>query len=151
MSKPSIETKIAHAIKARVASLPMASTYAIVWTDGPLPKKEDGTPETSYTPDPRERYLRATWTPNQTQRVFIGSTEPHRRPGILQIDVFATAARGSGGAREEAGQVAAHFAIDLKLVFQGVQVQVMKAPSVGPVFIGTHLQVPVTIELEAWV
>lgn len=128
----------------------MASTYTIVWTDGPLPKKADGTPETSYTPDPTKRYLRATWIPNQTQRMFIGSSDPHRRPGILQIDVFATVAQGSGVAREVAGQVTAHFPTDLYLDSQGVRVRVMKAPSVGPVFVGTHIQVPVSIDLEAF-
>lgn len=150
MSTPTIETRIYQAIKARVESLPMASTYAIVWTDGPLPKKADGTPETSYTPDPTKRYLRATWTPNQTQRQFIGSRAPHRRPGVLQIDVMGLATQGSGVAREVAGQVAAHFPTDLNLDFQGVRVRVMKAPSVGTVFVGTHVQVPTSVELEAF-
>lgn len=148
MSTPTVETKIYQAIRNRVASLPMASTYAIVWTDGPLPKKPDGTPETSYTPDPTKRYLRATWIPNQTQRMFIGSSDPHRRPGILQIDVFATVAQGSGVAREVAGQIAAHFGTDLTMTFLGLKARVLKAPSVGPVFVGTHIQVPVTVEIE---
>lgn len=139
MTAPSIETRIYQAIKARVSTLPMASTYPVKWSDGP-----------AYEPQATERYLRATWIPNQTQRMFIGSSDPHRRPGILQIDVFATVAQGSGVAREVAGQIAAHFATDLKLDFQGVRVRVMKAPSVGPVFVENHIQVPVTVELEAF-
>lgn len=137
MSVPSIETKIYQAIRARVSSLPMASTYPIKWSDGP-----------AYEPQATERYLRATWIPNQTQRMFIGSSDPHRRPGILQIDVFATVAQGSGVAREVAGQVAAHFGTDLTMTFLGVKARVLKAPSVGPVFVGTHIQVPVTVEIE---
>lgn len=145
---PSIETRISKAIRARVATLPMASTYEIVWTDGPLPKKPDGEPETSYTPDPLKRYLRVTWTPNATQRQFIGSNDPHRRPGVLQINVFGTVSQGSARAIEVAGQVAQHFPADLVLTFMGAKVRVMTAPSVGPVFVDTHIQVPVLIELE---
>ncbi|WIY54153.1 phage tail terminator-like protein [Devosia sp. YIM 151766] len=150
MTVPSIETKISEAIRARVAALPMASTFTIVWTDGPLPKKPDGEPETSYTPDPLKRYLRVTWTPNATQRQFIGSNDPHRRPGVLQIDVFGTVSQGSARAIEVAGQAAQHFETDLWMSFQDVRVRVMKAPSVGPVFVGTHLQAPVLIELETY-
>ncbi|MFC3704477.1 phage tail terminator-like protein [Devosia honganensis] len=145
MSAPTIETKISEAIRARVATLPMASTYEIVWTDGPLPAGKQ-----TYTPDPLTRYLRVTWTPNQTQRQFIGSNDPHRRPGVLQIDVFGTVSQGSARAIEVAGQVAQHFYTDLAMVFMGARVRVMKAPSIGPVFVDTHLQVPVLIELETY-
>lgn len=136
MSVPSIETKIFQAIKARVESLPMRSAYEIVWTDGP-----------AYTPNPTKSYLRCTWTPNQTQRQFIGSKDPHRRPGVLQIDVMGTKAQGSGVAREVAGQMAAHFPTDMRLAFMGIKVRVLKAPSVYQPFIDTHIQVPVEIEL----
>lgn len=145
MAVPSIETKIFEAIKARVASLPMASTYTIVWTDGPL-----SSGQTSYTPSPTQRYLRCTWVPNQTQREFIGSDDPHRRPGVLQIDVMALKTQGSGVAREVAGQVAQHFPTDLRVAFQGIEARVMKAASVLSPFIETHIQVPVVIELETY-
>lgn len=140
---PSIETRIAEAIRARVASLPMAAQYQIVWTDGPLSAGQQ-----SYTPTPTQRYLRCTWTPNQTQRQFIGSKEPHRRPGVLQIDVMGLKTQSSGVAREVAGQVAQHFPADMKLNFEGVKVRVMRDPSVLAPFIDTHVQVPVSIELE---
>lgn len=145
MSVPSIETKIFQAIKARVTSLPMAAQYQIVWTDGPLPAGQE-----SCTPSPTQGYLRCTWTPNQTQRQFIGSKDPHRRPGLLQIDVMGTKARGSGVAREVAGQVAQHFETDLRMMFEGVMVRVTKAPSVLSPFIETHIQVPVVVELETY-
>lgn len=142
---PSIETKIAEAIRARVATLPMASQYQIVWTDGPLPAGQQ-----SYTPSPTQRYLRCTWTPNQTQRQFIGSSDPHRRPGVLQIDVMGLKTQASAVAREIAGQVAQHFPADMPLDFDGVRVRIIKAPSVLAPFIDTHVQVPVVIELEAF-
>lgn len=143
MSVPTIESRISEAIRARVATLPMAASHEIVWTDGPLPAGKQ-----TYTPDPLKRYLRVTWTPNQTQRQFIGSNDPHRRPGVLQIDVMGTKAQGSGVAREAAGQVALHFPADMKLSFDGVKVRVMRDPSVFAPFIDTHVQVPVSIELE---
>lgn len=143
MSVPTIETTIAEAIRARVATLPMAASYEIVWTDGPLPAGKQ-----TYTPDPLKRYLRVTWTPNATQRQFIGSNDPHRRPGVLQIDVFGTVSQGSARAIEVAGQVAQHFPADLAMTFMGAKVRVMKTPSVGPVFVDTHLHVPVLAELE---
>lgn len=138
MPAPSVETKILMAIRAHVDTLPMKATYPVIWSDGE-----------GYTPNPTQPYLRCTWTPNTTQRLFIGSDDPHRRPGVLQIDVFERLAQGSIVAREVAGQVAAHFAADTKMVFQGVTVQVIKAPSVRGVFIDTHVQVPIEIEVEA--
>jgi hypothetical protein len=142
---PSIETKIFQAIKARVESLPMAATYDIVWTTGDN-AFETGA-GTSYTPSPTKAYLRCTWTPNATQRQFIGSKDPHRRPGILQIDVMGTKALGSGVAHEVAGQVAQHFPADMRLRFMDVKVRVLRDPSVFAPFIDTHIQVPVSIEL----
>ncbi len=136
---PTIQTKIRRAIEARVASLSMAAQYTIVWTDGP-----------GYTPDPQKAYLRATWTPNDTQRQFIGSRDPHRRPGVLQIDVFEVRTQGSAKAIETAGQVAEHFETDLHMAFMDIQVRVLKAPSVMAPFIDTHIQVPVLIEVEAY-
>jgi hypothetical protein len=148
MAVPSIETKIFEAIKARVASLPMVGTgkpYDLAWTAG------DGALETgagaSYKPTPSRGYLRCTWTPNATQRQFIGSKEPHRRPGVLQIDVMGTKTQGSKTAREDAGQVAQHFPADMRLRFMDVKVRVLAEPSVFTPFIDTHIQVPVSIEL----
>lgn len=145
---PSVETRIFEAIKARVNALPMVGAgkpYELAWTsgDGPLENSVGG----AYTPSPSKGYLRCTWTPNQTQRQLIGSKAPHRRPGILQIDVMGTKAQGSGVAREVAGQVAAHFPADMRLRFMDVKVRVISDPSVFAPFIDNHVQVPVSIEL----
>lgn len=140
MSVPSIETKIFQAIKARVASLPMIATYEAVWTTGP------GT----YTPSPTKPYLRCTWTPNVTARRSTGARDPSRRPGVLQIDVMDTLARGSDVARETAGHIAQHFPADHAMTFWGAKAQVLKAPSVLSPSFGTHVQIPVQIEIEAY-
>lgn len=143
---PSIETRIAEAIRARVASLPMAGQYQIVWTDGPLPAGQQ-----SYTPSPTQRYLRCTWTPNRPSREGrVASDLPALRMGVLQVDVMGLKTQGSGVAREVAGQVAAHFPLDFCMPFMGASVRVMEPPAVGPVFIDTHVQVPVSIEVQTY-
>lgn len=149
MTVPSIETKIFQAIKARVETLPMRTTHDIVWTTG------DNTLETgagsSYTPNPTKSYLRCTWTPNRASREGrVSSTLPVRRMGVLQIDVMAVKTQGSGVAREVAGQVAAHFPLDLSMPFMGVGVRVMEPPSVLAAFIDTHIQLPVIIQTDCY-
>src|SRR5690606_3091599 len=90
MSVPSVETKIFEAIAARVRTLPMltgANAYDLVWTVGDdLLQTEAGA---EYEPSPSKRYIRATWTPNQVSREGrVDGSLPHRRPGILQLDVY---------------------------------------------------------------
>lgn len=137
---PSIETSIFQAIKERVDTLPMKAAYPIVWST-----------DESYQPDPSQSYLRVTWLPNINVRMFIGSTDPHQRPSILQIDVRGKKKFGEDVAIEVAGQVASHFPADLPLFFDGGKMTVQRAPDLGPTFVGTHIQVPVTIRLEAFV
>jgi hypothetical protein len=135
---PSVETSIFQAIKARVDTLPMKATYPIVWAT-----------DESYSPSPSQPFLRVTWLPNRNQRLLIGSNDAHRRPAILQIDVMGQKTSGEDVAREIAGQVAAHFPADLEMHFQGVKVRVTKAPDVGPSFVDKHIQIPVSVEVEA--
>lgn len=139
MSVPSVETKIIEAIRARVALLPMIASYPIVWMT-----------DTTYTPNPDDAFLRCSWSPNQTQRMVIDSDGPHQRLGVLQIDVMGRKTQAAGVTNEVAGQVAAHFPADLIMHFMGVSVRVLKAPSVGSAFVGTHMQVPVIVELESF-
>lgn len=135
---PSVETSIFQAIKARVDTLPMKAAYPIKWVTE------------NYEPTPTQPYIRATWMPNRNQRLLIGSNDAHRRPGILQLDVFGKVmVNGEDVAREIAGQVAAHFPDDLEMHFQGIKVRVTKAPDVGPSFVDKHIQIPVSIEVEA--
>lgn len=136
---PSVETKIFQAIKARVATLPMKATYPVKWVTE------------TYEPSPSQPYLRVTWMPNVNRRLFLKGSDPHQRLALLQIDVMAKKASGDDVAVEIAGQVAVHFAADTPMYFQGVKVRVQRAPDISQVIAGdTHLQVPVTVPVEAF-
>jgi hypothetical protein len=139
----SVEQRLKKAIEDRVASIPLAGYTKFSGTKVPI------------TLSATTKYLRWTLTPNATQRVFIGSNDPHRRPYVLQIDIYerinVQGADYGALAETAAGIVTAHFQTDLRLTSDGVSVRVIKAPSPGPVFIGTaHLQRPTIIELEAY-
>lgn len=139
----SIEEKLKKAIEDRVASIPLAGYTKFSGIKAPV------------TLSPVTKYLRWTLTPNATQRVFIGSKDPHRRPYVLQIDIYerinVQGADYEAQAEDAAGIVAAHFPTDLRLTNAGVSARIIKAPSPAPAFIGTaHLQRPTLIELEAY-
>lgn len=136
---PSVETKIFQAIKARVATLPMAGSYPVKWTT-----------DESYQPNPSQPYLRATWLPNINRRLFLNGSDPHQRLGVLQIDVMGKKTSGDDVAIEVAGQVAAHFPADQAMTFQGVTARVERAPDVRPVIIDKHIQVTISIRIETF-
>src|SRR5690606_20225287 len=99
--------------------------------------------ETTYQPSPSQPFLRVTWLPNTNARI----ADSHQRPGILQIDVMGKVTSGEAVAIEIAGQVAEYFPPDLPMDFSGIRARVTKAPDVGPVFVGTHIQVPVSVRI----
>lgn len=126
---PTIETKISQAIQTRVATcLP---SYPKVWTDG----EPVALPTAGSQPAP---YIECHHEPNRTVRHFIGSSDPHERPGLLLLTLcwpIAMVGSGSGkthrnAIREYAGEIAEHFSTDLAMDFQGVRVRVTAAPSV---------------------
>jgi hypothetical protein len=140
MTAATIETSIREAIEARVATLPMAETYPIVWSDGP-----------SYDPDASTPYIRASFFPNTTRRLFLNGADPHQRLSLLQLDFMAKKTWTGKQATQIAGQIAAHFPADLRMMFGEVIARVtadahVAAPMAGNVF----LQVPVTIRIEAF-
>lgn len=123
-----------------MATLPLAGTYPIVWTDGP-----------TYTPNADRPYIRATWIPNVTRRLFIGSTDPHQRLGLLQVDMMAKKTWTGKQATQVAAQIAAHFPADLKMTYSGVTCRVTSAPHVvGAIAGDVFLQVPVTVPIECF-
>lgn len=135
---PTIETDIEAALFARAALL--------VAVGGPLAGLPVAWPNVALNPKP-PTYLRVTHVPNRSRRLFIGSTDPHQRMGLLQIDYFAPKNGGASAATEQAGKIAAHFPTDLAL--SGVRIT--KVPDVGPALADdTHWQVPVTVEYEAF-
>lgn len=135
---PTVETSTWLALKGRVASLVLSPALPIAW------------PNEAFSP-PSGAYLRATWVPNITRRILIGSAGPHQRLSLLQIDVFRPLDEPAAIALEIAGQVAAHFPTDLRMKSYDVTARVTEAPLVAqPIPNDTHLQVPVTVQIEVF-
>lgn len=133
---PSIETSIWLALKARVEALVLTPALPIAW------------PNLSFT-KPATGYLRVTHVPNMNRRLFIGSTSPHQRLGLLQIDVFGKKNENIAITGEVAGKVAAHFACGTEMWRDGLRVAVTVAPTVAqPMDDDTHVLVPVTVPYE---
>lgn len=138
MATPSIETSIWLGLKARVETLVMSPALPIAW------------PNMSFT-KPATGYLRVTHVPNMNRRLFIGSTAPHQRLGLLQIDVFGKKNENIAVTGEVAGKVAAHFSTDIKMTYGGVTVRVTSAPTVAqPMDDDTHVLVPVSVPYECF-
>ncbi|TPN26626.1 hypothetical protein FKO01_25470 [Mesorhizobium sp. B2-3-3] len=136
---PSIETSIWLALKARVTALVLSPALPVAW------------PNETYVPSPTQNYLRVTHIPNVNRRLFIGSTEPHQRIGLLQVNVFAKKNQDAAVAAEIAGQVAAWFPTDLRLTYGDVSVRVMSAPVIAQAIADdTHWLVPVTVDYECF-
>jgi hypothetical protein len=147
---PTTETSIWLALKARVQSLPApvnfpAQTGRVDWPGVPFTK-----PHANGQAAP---YLECRLLPNTAQRVFIGSSDPHRRMGILQLTymhpiVLANATNVDWQAQfsQIGGAIAEHFPADLRMTFEDVTVRVEKAPDVSQAFVDeAWWRVPVSI------
>lgn len=144
MSALSVETKIWQALRTRVATL--QGGYTISW-----PMEPFSPPTAGGKPAP---YVECRNIQNRTSRVFIGSSEPHDRKGILQLSLcwpVSEVGTGSGKTHpdvltERAGQIAAHFPTDHRMTFGDVDVRVTSAPDVAQGYLdGTYIKVPVSI------
>lgn len=136
MATPSIETSIWLALKARAQALVLSPVLPVAWPNESFAKPTGG-------------YLRVTHISNVNRRLFLGSSGPHQRLGLLQIDVFGKKNENVTVAVELAGKVAQHFACGTEMWRDGLRVSVAKAPDVGqPIEGDTHVQVPVTIAYE---
>jgi hypothetical protein len=149
MSGPRVETAIWFALKGRVQTLPasIVPQTSIAWPKVPFTKPQGGTP-----PKPLP-YIEVRLLPNRVQRLFIGSAEPHRRPGILQLDFMAptTGLLDDVQVIEMAGDIAAHFPADLRLTAHGVTVRIQQAPDVLQGFAdGAYWRVPVSIRYDCY-
>jgi hypothetical protein len=140
MSTATVETAIRAAIEARVATIPVAGQFPVIWTDGP-----------SYNPEASTPYIRASLFPNTTRRLFLGSTDPHQRLSLLQLDFMAPKSWTGVQATQVAGSIAAWFPADLRMTFGSVTARVTAAPHVAAPTAGdVFMQVPVTVLLEVW-
>lgn len=129
---PTIETSIWQALKARVQALGLG--LPINW-----PQTVEAKPQTSGKPLP---YVECRHLPNATVRRFIGSDDPHERPGILQLTLcWPVSDIGTQDGEthpdeliQRAGEIAAHFPTDHRMTFEGVTVRVERAPDVAQPF-----------------
>ena len=136
---PTVESSIATALMARVASLVLSPVHPVAY------------PNVSFTPPANKKYLRVTHFVNSTDRLFINSSGKHRHKGILQITVCAPLNSGESAGREIAGQVASHFAVDARLSSGGVAVRITKRPNIASALItDTEIQIPVSISYECF-
>lgn len=147
---PTVQTKIAQAIQARVATCLPA--YPKVWTDG----EPTELPTAGNQPAP---YIEAHHEPNRTVRHFIGSNDPHEYPGLLLLTLcwpLANVGTGSGkthkdAIREIAGKIAEHWPADLTLHQDGIRVRVTGAPSVLGAYRDDHyMRIQVRVETQAF-
>jgi hypothetical protein len=126
------------ALLARVAALILSPALPVAW------------PNVAFT-KPSGGYLRVNHVPNTSRRIMIGSSEPHMRRGILQVDVFRPKNEGTALATALADQIAAWFPADMRLGAGGVTVRVTKASDAAiAVADDTHWQVPVTVSYECF-
>lgn len=96
-------------------------------------------------------YLAITFIPNGAERRFIGSTDPHRFIGMLQVSVFWPKNKGEVAPRNVAGAVADHYPADMRLVNGSVTVRITNRPDVAPMLVeDARIQIPVSIEFEAY-
>lgn len=139
---PTVESSIATALFARAASLVLNPVHELAWPNVSFPGLlPNGQPK----PKPA-KYLRVAHLPNVTDRLYIGSNDPHQHQGILQIMVCAPLNIGEAGAREAAGLVANHFPTDMRLSSGGVAVRITKRPNIASALItDTEIQIPVSI------
>lgn len=134
------ETKIADALKARLAALTFSPVLQIAW------------PNVDFTP-PSGTYLRVDDLRNTTDRVVISNGGPHRQQGIMQVTVMAPVNSGENAALEIAGQIADWFMAEPRLSFTGGSVRITKRPDIVSLKSpdGTRWQLPVSVSWEAYV
>jgi hypothetical protein len=82
----------------------------------------------------------------------IESSGAHRFYGIYQVTVHWPILKGNLEPIQLAGEIAAHFAADTKMIYSGETVRSMKRPTVErPVKQDPDLLVPVTVEYESYI
>ena len=134
-----VESKIWDALQGRLQTMYGDLGLPFSWPNRDFTKPDNG------------KYLRISFIPNTAERRFIGSTDPHRFIGLLQISVCWPLNTFLDPALEMAGRVAGYFPCDLRLASDGVTVRIQKHPDVGPVIIeDTGAMVPVTVEYECF-
>lgn len=134
-----VEGAIEQVLSVRLATLVLSPAHPIA------------VPNKNFTKPNDNRYLEAKFVPNATNRILIGSTDPHQRIGFLQVNVRDKLNTGSR-VTDIAGLVAAHFPADLKLHHAtGIMVRITAAPEVNGMITETSppgVMVPILIPYE---
>lgn len=135
-----VETDIMEALFTRLEALVLSPALPVAW------------PNLAFDPPADQRYLRVQFVPNLNIRLLIDSDGPHQHLGLLQVSVYWTKGEGEAGAREVAGDVAAHFAADLRLTAGGISVRITKNADARDMIVeDAAVQVPVMISWEAYI
>lgn len=136
---PTIEASIQTALFTRMASLVLAPVHQVAW------------PNVSFTPPSPRRYLRVSYLPNTTDRLYQGKKGSHRHQGIFQVLVCYPLNGGEAGAREIAGLVANHFPAGLTLYSGSAKVKITKRANISAlVTTDTEIQIPVSIAYRSF-
>ncbi len=108
-------------------------------------------PNISFTPPATGKWLRVDFIPNRVDRVSIGSAEPHRLRGLMQVSVMWPLGQGTDAAADIAGAIVGLFPADLVLWDGDLRVRVVQRPAVaGAIVEEQRVMVPVTVEWEAF-
>lgn len=133
-----VQSSIEGALLYRLSTLVLAPPLRIAW------------PNENFTPDGK-KFLVVDHLPNQPDRPFLASDEPHFRQGILQVTVKGPLGEKAINFTEVAGLIAAHFPADLPMRRNGVTVKVSRAPTIATGLVdGPHWSVPVSINYECF-
>lgn len=135
-----VETAIWMALKGRVETLSLSPSVPVVYPKQDAPASG--------------KYIEVADLPNRTSRLSLGSADPHRRPGILQLTLNSPVSPKQAFEvdKQTAALIAAHFPADLKLTHEDVTVHVTKAPDVAQSYrVNAYWLTPVSVYYEAFV
>lgn len=132
------EGRIQEALLARARAMVLSPALPIYWENS-----------VENIDDPQ--FVQVTHLPNTPSRLTIDSDGPHQLLGLLQLSLHTELGAGSTGGVELAGQIAAWFPPDLRLVYDGQLVRVRARPDVSQAFADKgRWMTPVTVEYEAF-
>lgn len=144
MALQSVESRLASALFAHLNSIILAPQLPIVW------------PGIVYPPTGQQKapaYIRVHFSPNDPERRFIGSDDPHRFSGFLNLSLCTTLVGGAIGPAETAGMIAEHFEVDDELTFDGLTLRITKRAYVADGYPDAEEQrwrTPIIVPFEAW-
>lgn len=140
---PAIETRIWMALRQRILSLP--GGYPFDFVDPEFVRPADGTGALPF--------VEAANIDGAPERITLGSDDPDDRGGILTLTLMMPVhlKRTREYLKEQGGRIAAHFAKDLKLSFDGVTVRIETTPRVvDPYRDDAYWRVPVSIRWQSF-